>query len=123
MKFPKATIDFCIMSGMEEAQSKLRAQGINVNIINLMQKGISDYFQGEELNIYIDSMNKLESKLADKIGRTKLSEHSFGYRRSESLYYKFNGNIPNNVFPLFWWKEYSGNRQRNTLFTRVQEGY
>jgi hypothetical protein len=123
MKFQNATIDFCIMSGMEEAQMKLQARGINVKIFNLMHKGISDNFQGDELNEYIDSMNKLESKLADRIGSTKLSEHSFGFRHTESLYYKFNGNIPNNVFPLFWWKEYSGNRHRNTLFTRVQKGY
>jgi hypothetical protein len=123
MKFSKATIDFCVMSGMEEAQMKLQAQGINVKIFNLMQKGISDHFHGEELHGYIDSMTELESKLADRIGRTKLSDHSFGYRHSESLYYKFNGNIPNNVFPLFWWKEYFGNKYRNTLFTRVQKGY
>lgn len=123
MGFKNSTLDFCIMSGMEDAVKHILSKGIRVKVFNLMRKGVSDYFSDDEIESNINLMKELESKLAEKIKSTKISVNSLGFRQSESIYYKFNGNIPNNVFPIFWWKEYSGNRRRNTLFTRVQEGY
>ena len=123
MNLKKATIEFCIMSGMEDALLHVQNAGIKIKIFNLLRKGISEYYSTEEIQSNLECMFALESKLAEKINKKKLAEHSLGFRQSESLYYKFLGNIPNNVFPIFWWKEYSGNKTRKTLFTRVQEGY
>ncbi|MCM1291720.1 MAG: hypothetical protein NC207_07305 [Bacteroides sp.] len=123
MGFKDATLDFCIMSGMEDAVKHVTGKGIGIKVFNVMSKGISGYFSDNEIDLNLKLMKELESKLAEKIKRTKISENSLGFRQSESLYYKFNGNIPNNVFPIFWWKAYAGNRRRKTMFTRVQEGY
>ncbi len=123
MDLRNATIEFCIMSGMEDALIHVRNAGIKIKIFNVLRKGISEYYPLEEIQANLERMYALESKLAEKINKKKLSEHSLGFRQSESLYYKFLGNIPNNVFPIFWWKEYTGNKTRKTLFTRVQEGY
>lgn len=123
MNFKKATIEFCIMSGMEDALIHVQNAGIPIKIFNLLRKGISEYYPTEEIQHNLEQMYALESKLAEKIHKKKLADHSLGFRQSESLYYKFLGNIPNNVFPIFWWKEYTGNKTRKTLFTRVQEGY
>jgi len=123
MKLKNATLDFCIMSGMEDAVDHIQNKGIRVKVFNLMKKGISDYYPLNEVQPNLNYMLELEYKLAEKIKKTKIEENSFGFRQSESLYYKIHGNIPNNVFPIFWWKEYVGNKHRKTLFTRVQEGY
>lgn len=119
----KATIEFCIMSGMEDALIHVQNAGIKIKIFNMLRKGISEYYPTEEIQSNLNHMYALESKLAVKIHKKKLADHSLGFRQAESLYYKYLGNIPNNVFPIFWWKEYAGNRTRKTLFTRVQEGY
>ena len=123
MSLRNATIEFCIMSGMEDALIHVQKAGIPIKIFNLLRKGISNFYPTEEIQHNLDQMYALEGKLAEKIDKTKLAEHSLGFRRSESLYYKFIGNIPNNVFPIFWWKEYTGNKSRKPLFTRVQKGY
>lgn len=123
MNFKNATLDFCIMSGMEDAVEHIQNNGIKVKVFNLMRKGISDYYPLNEVQPNLSYMLELESKLAEKIKRTKIKDISLGFRQSESLYYKIYGNIPNNVFPIFWWKEYAGNKRRKPLFTRVQEGY
>lgn len=123
MGFKNATLNFCIMSGMADAVEHVKHKGIGIKVFNLMSKGISDFYSADEIKSNINSMKELENKLAAKIKKTQLKDNSLGFRQSESIYYKFNGNIPNNVFPLFWWKMYAGNKPRNALFTRVQEGY
>ena len=50
-------------------------------------------------------------------------EHHLGYGQAESLFCRKNKNVPNNVFPLMWWKQYADHTHRNTLFVRLQEGY
>lgn len=123
MKFKGSTLDFCILSGMQAAVDYVRSKGINIHIINPLKKGISDWYDEEEKTHRQSDMLKLEDKLAERIGSTKLAVNSFGFRESESLYYKELGNIPNNVFPIFWWKKYRDGKKRSPLFIRVQDGY
>lgn len=52
-----------------------------------------------------------------------MSEYHLGYGQAESLFCRKNKNVPNNVFPLMWWKGYADHTHRNTLFVRLQEGY
>lgn len=120
---PDATIHFLIMTGTAMGFQRLRNEGINIEVFNVVRRGISDRYNGDERTGHISRMLELEKKLADKIGKTKLADHSLGYRQSEALYYKMHGNIPNNVFPIFWWKQYKSGRKRKTLFIRVQTDY
>lgn len=120
---PDATINFCVLTGMESAVGMLTAKGVPVKVFKILRKGISDYYEGTALVQSSSDMKALESKLADQINKTNLAKHSFGFLKSESLYYKENGNIPNNVFPIFWWKKLKNQTNRRTLFTRVQNGY
>ena len=118
-----ATIDFCLVAGMSDAISYARSKGINVYVAYEMQKGISNYYDGKELETNKREMSLLESKLADTINQTKLNDYLFGYGQSEALYSRLYKNVPNNVFPLMWWKRYKNNLSRNTIFDRVQDGY
>lgn len=119
----KPTIDFCILTGLEKAVVELRSDSIPIKVFKLVPRGISDFYFGDALALNIDCMLSLEAKLADSINKLRLSDHSLGYHKSEAIYCKENGNIPNNVFPIFWWKKYKNNSKRKTLFTRVQNGY
>ncbi len=121
--YKEATIEFCILAGMQHAIDRVKEKGIKISVFHVMNKAISEYYKDEELGINQECMLQLESKLAEKIGKINLSRHSFGYRGSESIYYKVNGHIPNNVFPIFWWKKYRNGKNRETLFTRVQKDY
>lgn len=118
-----ATIDFCLVAGMSDAISYARGKGINVYVAYEMQKGISYYYKGTELDTNKKEMSLLESKLADTINMTNLNDYLFGYGQSEALYSRLYKNVPNNVFPIMWWKYYKDHTNRNTLFDRAQDGY
>ncbi len=80
-------------------------------------KGISETLTGNDLIIATKIMEEMERILNPKIGRQYLPK--FGYKRSESLYNYENDNIPNNVFPIFWWKKYRNNSFRIPMFRRI----
>lgn len=62
----------------------------------------------------------MESILSDKIKRRKLKDHSLGWGKSEALYSWTRFNIPNNVYPIFWWRRYKNDGNRKTMFNRMQ---
>lgn len=123
MNLTDATIDFCLVAGMSDAIAHAKDEGINVYVAYEMQKGISFYYDGIELDTNKREMSLLESKLADTINETELNDYLFGYGQSEALYSRLYKNVPNNVFPIMWWKRYKNNLSRNTIFDRVQDGY
>lgn len=122
-KFNDAVINFCIMAGMVHARKRIENNNIPINIVYLMKRGISDHYKNGDLENNIQGIHNLEDKLAAKIGITSLSDYHLGYKQSESLFTRLNRNVPNNVFPIFWWKAYSSNNNRLTLFDRIQDGY
>ncbi|MCQ2159476.1 MAG: hypothetical protein MJY97_00120 [Bacteroidales bacterium] len=123
MKLGNATIYFCLLASMKEAQSSVTKSGCDFFAANILSKGITDFYPNQDLSLMCDAMKDLESRLEPVINQTVLADYSFGYGQTESLYYKSLGNIPNNVFPIFWWKENIGKEKRDSLFIRVQDGY
>ena len=79
-------------------------------------KGISETLSGEKLIVATKTMEEMESLLKTRIGRQYLPK--FGHERSESLYNYENDNIPNNVFPIFWWNKYKDNKLRIPMFRK-----
>ena len=79
-------------------------------------KGISETLKGDNLKVATKIMEDMEGLLKPKIGRQYLPK--FGFERSESLYNYENDNIPNNVFPIFWWQKYKDNKFRVPMFKK-----
>ncbi len=79
-------------AGIEALQQK----GIEVYTYYCFDKGISDFYTGDELDKYTTLMEKIESKL--KVD----ARYNFGYNRSEALVALTRA--PNNTFPVFWRK-------------------
>src|SRR5574344_1794656 len=122
-KLENANIEFCFVAGMKEGIDNCINQGIRVYCPWIMGKGITDHYSDKTKDEKINEMLQLEAKLAKKINDTNLVDYSLGYGKTESLFCRVRKNIPNNVFPLFWWKQYSNNNKRKPLFHRIQNGY
>lgn len=76
----------------------IEEKGIKVYYTHIEQKGISDYFEGQDKNLKISKMQLIERKL-------KYDEKfSLGFEKSEALISMIK--TPNNTFPIFW-HEYS----------------
>jgi hypothetical protein len=118
-----ATIGFYFMAGMDEGVAYCKSKGIPVYCCKVMHKGITEHYHDDLLHKRIASMDYLESLLGEASGSARLEDHRFGYGRAESLYCRQFGNIPNSVFPIFWWNKHQDGSNRKSVFTRVQDGY
>lgn len=118
-----ASISFYFLTGMAKGISYCKNRSIPVHCCKIMHKGISGHYPKEELLKRIWSMRYLESQLGSESGTTKLKDHSWGYGHAEALYCRQFGNIPNSVFPIFWWNRILDGTERPSVFTRVQHGY
>jgi ribosome biogenesis protein Nip4 len=100
-------------AGMEFARSKIDNLGIEYYTALSLKKGISDRLDGQLRTDAIHWMKNLESKLAN------CEKFSLGFMASESLFAFEAFNVPNNVFPIFWWPALSNGQRRRTLFKRL----
>lgn len=117
-------LQFFFVAGMEDAINTCIANGERVFCTFKMKKAISHLnLDDKQKSLYATAMNELESKLSETVNSTQLVDYKFGYRASESIFCRHNKNIPNNVFPIFWWKAYKDKSFRETMFTRLQNGY
>ena len=92
-------------SGCTEGISNLQASGYSVQCMNLINKGLSDYLEGQQLADAVMRMTDLENALAAKIAtKVNFAAYRFGWRQQEAVYVRQGGNTPNNVFPVFWWR-------------------
>lgn len=99
-------------------RTRLLNEGIDFECAEIIKRGISDFDAGEVREERIRLMLMLEEKLAKMHNELELEKFSLGYGKTESLISLENGNIPNNVFPIFWWPEYVDGRTRFPVFTR-----
>lgn len=105
------TLDELIESGMITKDSNFKvvsflAQEAGINKVSdnfgkiacvgeILKRGITDRFEGDELERKRELMIKIETSIKVKEG------YSFGYGGSESLV-AFNRRSANNTFPVFW---------------------
>ena len=80
-------------------------------------KGISEMAPEDKKERYISEMLSLESKLSWKDKQHNL--YSLGYKQSETLFSIESTNVPNNVFPIFWWKHLAYGNERSTILRRL----
>lgn len=81
---------------------------------NWLKKGISDHFEGAALAEASANMLTMESKLDG------VDKYSFGWGRSEALFAAEGFSVPNNVFPVFWWKRLRDKPAHRPLLARLE---
>ena len=107
-------VSLAAMNFAKESMDKLK---IPYYSVHWLSKGISEKINLDRRTNAIKAMEALEAKLKEKVSRRKLQ--NFGYKKSESLFALGSCNIPNNVFPIFWWTHLKDGTLRKTLFHRI----
>lgn len=109
-------VTFCTMqAGVDHIR---RETAIDFFSPLILKRGISDFYQGENIDKNKRLMFDLERKLQNKWLNLKLTDHSLGYSQSETLFQRMNLNCSNNVFPIFWWPKLTGGIDRGTILSR-----
>lgn len=116
-------LEFCFVAGMKWAIDKCHKKAVALYCPWQMKKAISEEYGRDLRERKCSTMKQLEENLAESINSLQLSEHSFGYHQAEAVFCRRMHNIPNSVFPLFWWKQYKDGSMRKTVFERIQNGY
>lgn len=111
------TIQIISLAAMAFSKKVLDDLGVEYYSVHWLQKGINGLIELDKRESATQSMEQLETKLQKNYHGRSLP--NFGYKRSEALYALENNNIPNNVFPIFWWPFYKGGHERKTLFRRI----
>lgn len=108
---------FCGMhAGVEHIKNNLTLPIFSAIVL---KRGISDRYTGTELSNAIKTMKEIEAELGASYKSKKLTDYSFGFDRSETLYCAMNDNCPNNVFPVLWWAIKKNNIPFKTLLRRA----
>lgn len=92
----------CSLAIMESARPIIDSLGLSAfESVYSLKKGITETFDEPIRTEYVKLMRQLEENLHFKKGQKE--RYKFGFGQSESLFSIGGENIPNNVFPVFWW--------------------
>lgn len=105
------------LAAMNFSKEALNTLGVDYYSVHWLHKGINELIEEPHRVSATKSMELLEKKLKKNYHGKKLP--NFGYKKSESLFALETANIPNNVFPIFWWPFLKGGTFRKTIFRRV----
>lgn len=115
-------IYFSVLAGMQSSINALQSEGIDIYCHYPLKKGITEEYNCDTIVSKVRTMFTLENHLKRNVGTRDIKEFSFGYGHAQSLVAFGMYNIPNSVFPLFWWPEHSSNGKRKRLFIRDEDG-
>jgi hypothetical protein len=104
-----------VRAATEFGLERLKACADSVYAVHTLKKGISEAYPAETVPGKVALMEQIEGGLSKTSSRGKLSKHSLGYKKSEALYSRYEGNTPNNVFPVFWWEKNLAEIERERL--------
>jgi len=99
-------------------RDRLIDSGLDFECVDQVKRGISDFHSKDESDKKIGIMLDIEGRLSSVCNELKLADYSLGYGKTECLISLANTNIPNNVFPIFWWPRYIDGALRSPLFVR-----
>ena len=111
---------FVALAGMLAGRLKVKKTGVPILFCNTLRKGTTIVYEFAEREKMRHKIQKMERILAEVSGEMDLKTHSLGHGKSEALFSWNRLNIPNNVYPLFWWNRYSDQSFRKSMFNRMQ---
>lgn len=106
-----------VLASTKTGLKNITDKGIIISSQIILTKGISEHFHSDLIANKLALMENLESILSTEFNGRVMP--SLGYGKAESLYFRKNTNLPNSVFPIFWWAEYRNKKPRKTLLTRA----
>lgn len=115
--FDNVPVYVIALSAMRFSETILSGLGVEYYSVYWLNRGITEVTEEPLRSRYVSAMKEMEAKLRQRINGNKLP--SLGYQQSEALLSICDINVPNNVFPIFWWPQYKGGYPRDTLFKRI----
>lgn len=115
-----ATVKIVALTAMEIGAKHVQESGVEIHYLYTIKRGISDHYTGPDLANAVAAMTALEKRLSDVSENRNLKDMSFGFKKSEALYFFEGGNGVNNVFPIFWWKHMKNHARRKPVIDRTQ---
>lgn len=117
-KAPKIFV--CILAAAQVAREAIEPHVEGYFVWREYRKGITDHYEEPKLSAAKELMRNMECRLAPTVRKVDLPR--FGYGETEVLM-GWDSNLPNSVFPIFWWPESLAAEQgesehRTTLFSR-----
>lgn len=90
-----------VVAAMQQGKTHVALPNVTLYADETLHRGISDTYSEPERSDALAGMDTLEQELSPYYNGHSLPK--LGYRKCEALYGRANGNVPNNVFPIFWW--------------------
>ena len=112
-------VSVALVCAMKDAADAIKPECYRFYSSTVLRKGISAHSSGFRLLVEKECMLGIESELGDY---PKKKVYSFGYGGAEALYAVQGCNIPNSVFPIFWWPRLNDGSTRQTMFSRKEDG-
>ena len=107
----------CSLAAMIFSKPQLTSIVNNVYSYMWLNKGITELAPEDKRMLYVKEMLALESHLL--WAKNVKKKYSFGYKQSETLFSIMSTNVPNNVFPIFWWRYLRPNKMREPILRRL----
>lgn len=114
----KIDLRVAVVAGCEAGINAISNLNTDLIVHTTTGKAITDFYKGNDLANAVARMTALEDKLALNIHAKSFPDYRFGYASSEAMYYREGGNTPNNVFPIFWWRNMRSN-SRSVVMNRT----
>jgi hypothetical protein len=99
-QYDNETLFVASLVSQEVGRKVINAKGYEVLTDIIRKRGISDKYEGEELNKNITLMKSIEEIL--ELDPKFEAKYKFGYKASEALVTMTR--TPNNTFPLYWFQ-------------------
>lgn len=114
-----ANVFIIAFASMNFSLDTIKEHQISIYTPLVLKKGITDHFDEHTASSYIKELGELEKKLEPYSNDIHLEAYKLGYNKSEAIFTFEAYNIPDNVFPIFWWPEVIPKIKRRTLFKRL----
>ena len=101
------------IAAMKKSQQVLTNKVEDFHATIWLTRGISDHVDSQDVQVKIDLMRALESRLLQKKGADQIQ--SLGYEQSETIYKCAISTTADNVFPIFHWKWLGNGAARPTI--------
>tara|TARA_R110002050_G_scaffold34959_1_gene88138 strand:+ start:3825 stop:4676 length:852 start_codon:yes stop_codon:yes gene_type:complete len=111
------TIKIKAIASSEIGIKHIKDNNLHIESLLVLNKGISNSDNEDEIPQKLTLMNELESMLSTIYEGRQLPK--LGYGKTECLYSRADGNTPNSVFPIFWWPILANQTPRKTLLVRA----
>ncbi|HEV7342544.1 MAG TPA: hypothetical protein VGN68_12990 [Sphingopyxis sp.] len=107
-----------MLAGMQNALSFVKTHISDCEFAFEIKPGISGYFSGDELDLQILNMKKLEGYLSPNVDGNPLP--SLGHGEAEAMFCIKRWNAPNSNFPILWWPKDKLQNDRSTVMKRLR---